>query len=170
MKNILIGVFVLSLSFANAQTTSGPATKRDTKFVKCAAQGGMMEVKLGKLAQLNGSSTEVKELGKKMEEDHTKANDELTGMAVRKNIPFPGTISEKQQRKLNKLSLLSGKEFDKKYTKCMVKDHKKDLCLFKKERRKGKDSEIQSWAATKVPTLESHLQMSKDACTAVKRK
>lgn len=166
MKKLFIGLFILGAAYT---TTAQTVDKRDLKFAKCAAEGNMMEAQLGKLAQSNGSATEVVELGRKMEDEHTKANDELKGIAAKKSISLPASMSDKQQRCYNKMALLSGKEFDKKFTKHMVKDHKKDLCLFKKERKKGKDSELQAWAANKVPALEQHLQMSKDACKAVKR-
>ena len=41
----------------------------------------------------------------------------------------------------------------------MVDDHKEDIELFKKEADNGKDAEIKSWAAGKLSTLQSHLQM-----------
>src|SRR5262249_4257521 len=46
----------------------------DKAFAKEAAAGGMAEVKLGQLAQDKGSSSAVKEFGKRMVDDHSKAN------------------------------------------------------------------------------------------------
>ena len=45
--------------------------------MKKAAKGGMMEVAMGKLAEQNGQSEDVKSFGKRMVTDHSKANDEL---------------------------------------------------------------------------------------------
>ena len=55
-----------------------------------AASGGMGEVKLGQLAQQNGSSDAVKEFGKRMETDHSKANDQLKDIASKNSIKGGG--------------------------------------------------------------------------------
>jgi putative membrane protein len=157
---ILFAVFYMS---ANAQTVP----EKDAKFAKEAADGGMMEVRLGELAQANGSSAEIKNLGSMMVSDHTKANDELKALAARKNISLPTSMSEKAQKQYDKLSKKQGRDFDKAYSKCMVHDHKKDICAFKKESRKGGDSDLKQWASTTLPTLEHHKQMSVEACKAI---
>ena len=57
---------------------------QDSKFASEAASGGMTEVKLGQLAQENGSSNAVKEFGRRMETDHTKAGEriEASGFSI----------------------------------------------------------------------------------------
>jgi putative membrane protein len=148
---------------AGAQT----ASEKDMKFAREAAEGSMMEIKLGELAQTNGSTAEVKSLGTMMITDHTKANDELKALAAQKNISLPGTMSDKAQKHYDKLAKKQGKDFDKAYAKCMVHDHKKDICLFKKEAKKGDDADLKQWASNTVPTLEHHKQMSEETCKAV---
>src|SRR6266481_275764 len=54
---------------------------RETAFIKEAAQGGEAEVEMGKLAQQKGQNAEIKQLGQRLEQDHTKANQELTQLA-----------------------------------------------------------------------------------------
>src|SRR3954464_3912536 len=49
----------------------------DTKFAVNAADGGLMEVELGKLALANASSQQVKDFGQQMVNDHSAGNDEL---------------------------------------------------------------------------------------------
>lgn len=144
-------------------------SSRDIKFAKCAADDGMMEVQLGKLAQSKATSNEVKMHAQHMIDDHTKANEELKALAAKKNIALPTAVSDKKQKKEQKLSRLNGTDFDKRYTKCMVKAHKKAICLFKKEAKRGKDAEMKAWAEQKVPTLESHLSMWKEACKNLKK-
>src|SRR5687768_18424506 len=51
--------------------------EKDTEFAVKAADGGMLEVELGKLAQTNAASPEVKKFAQMMVDEHTKANDEL---------------------------------------------------------------------------------------------
>ena len=168
MKNIgVIAIILLGAFNVQAQNT---VSERDKKFAVEAAEGGLMEVKLGELAQVNGLSEAVKNLGSQMAADHSKANNELRSLASTKNITLPTTLSEKGMRAYDKLSKKQGKDFDKAYTKCMVKDHKKDICEFKKEAKKGSDSDLKSWASNTVSTLEHHKEMSIEACKAVKAK
>lgn len=167
MKIRTIALFLaLGASALNAQTFS----EKDTKFVKAAADAGLMEVKLGELAQANGTSQEVKNLGSMMVTDHTKANNELKALAAKKNIALPEAMSAKAQKHYEMLAKKQGADFDKAYSKCMVKDHKKVICMFKKEAKKGDDAELKQWASNTVPTLEHHKQMSEETCKAVKNK
>ncbi len=135
----------------------------DTEFAVAAADGGMLEVQLGELAQSNALSPQIKEFGKKMVDDHGKANAELKALAETKNITLPQTLGEKNLRKYNELRGKSGQEFDKAYSKLMVEDHEDDIDEFKKEADEGKDADLKSWASGKVPTLEHHLEMAKAA-------
>jgi putative membrane protein len=162
-KSILTVLAALSIGFAQAQGMSDA----DKKFVKEAAEGGMKEVKLGELAQKNGSSGEIRNLGQQMVTDHSKANDELKALASRKGITVPSALTDDAQKEYDRLSKKTGADFDKEYAKCMVKDHKKDVGEFKKEADKGGDSELKAWASKTLPTLEHHLKMSEDAEKAV---
>jgi putative membrane protein len=129
---------------------------------------GLMEVKQSELAQTKAVTPSVKTVAAQMVESHNKANNELKNLAAKKNISVPSSLTEKQQKKLDKLSKCDGKKFDKKYTKCMKKMHKKSKCKLKKEAKHGKDPELTAWANSQVPIIENHLTMLKDACKDIK--
>jgi len=139
----------------------------DTEFAVAAADGSMFEVQLGQLALTKASSPKVKEFAQSMVNDHTKANEELKSIAQTKNITLPSTISEEKQKDYDKLAEKSGADFDKAYSEFMVKDHKDDVDQFKKAAEKCEDAEIKSWAAEKLPVLESHLSMAESLEDAV---
>lgn len=136
---------------------------KDAEFAVKAADGGMLEVKLGQLAQTKGRSQQVRDLGKMMVEDHSKANEELKAFAQAKDISLPTTMSDDCQKIYDKIASKDGKDFDQAFTDHMVKDHKKDVDAFKKEAEKGHDPDIRQWASGKIPTLEHHLDMAKSA-------
>jgi putative membrane protein len=79
-----------------AQGTSPDST--DQNFVRKAAEGGMLEVKLGELAMRRGKSQKVKDFGKTMVSDHQKVNNELKDLAARGQITVPATISKSMQQ------------------------------------------------------------------------
>ena len=147
---------------SNDLTNAGADTKTpDTDFLNKAGQGGMAEVELGKLAVAKAQSPEVKAFGQKMIDDHSKANNELKELAVRKNFVVPSDVSPSQKSMIEKLGKLSGADFDKAYVDAMVDDHETDVKLFKDEADGGKDGDVKAWAGKTLSTLQMHLDMIK---------
>jgi putative membrane protein len=148
---------------ANPAMSKAPETPAaDRTFAMKAAQGGLAEVKMGQLASERGSSEVVKEFGKRMVNDHKKANDKLMDVAKKENIDLPSDLDSKDQANYDKLSKLSGAAFDKEYAQLMVSDHTADVSEFQKEARNGKDEAIKDFASSTVPTLEDHLRQAKE--------
>lgn len=141
----------------------------DTEFAVDAADASLLEVRLGELAQTNGASAKVKELGKTMVTDHTKANEELKSLASQKNIALPGALSEESQKDYDDLAEKRGADFDKAYADAMVDGHKKVIKKFQKQADDGKDPDLRSWASGKLPALQHHLTMSEETKEAVKK-
>jgi putative membrane protein len=131
-------------------------------FAKDAAQGGMAEVLLGRLAAERASSPDVRAFGQQMVTDHTKANAELMQIAARKNVQLPTEVKSDQKSEQDKLSKLSGADFDKEYVNYMTKDHEEDAEEFQKQSQSGGDAEIKAFAAKALPVIQHHLQMIKD--------
>lgn len=148
--------------------TTGTAMVDDKakNFAADAATGGMMEVELGNLAQQKANSQAVKNFGKMMVDDHTKANDNLKTIATQKNIDLPPTITDDQRKDIDKLSKKSGANFDKAYVDMMVDDHKKDIAAFKKAEGDVSDNDLKNFITNTLPTLQKHL----DAIQAIKAK
>jgi len=154
-----------------AQGSQGAASRMksaDNSFVMKAMQGGMAEVELGNLAEQKGSSQTVKDFGKQMVTDHTKANDELKTIASGKGITAPAGLAAKDQTLKDRLSNLSGAEFDRMYMQHMVQDHQKDVSEFRKESTSGSDADVKAFAAKTLPTLEEHLKMAESGYSEVK--
>ncbi len=117
----------------NDEKFKGNPLKDDARFAVAAADGGMLEVELGKLAETNASSQLVKDFGKHIVEDHSKANEEMKALALSKNISLPEALSKKYIKKVDEFSKKTGEEFDKDYMALMVSDHKDDIKEFEKE-------------------------------------
>lgn len=135
----------------------------DLGFVTEAAQGGMAEVELGKLAAEKAGDADVKKFGQHMVDDHSKANEELMSIAAAKNITLPSGLDAKDKALHNRLSKLSGAAFDRAYMSAMVNDHVKDVNAFKREASAGKDADVKAFAAKTLPTLQDHLMMARNA-------
>jgi putative membrane protein len=150
------------LAHQEASQESRKATVSDAEFAKKAAQGGMAEVRLGRLAEQNGSNAAVKQFGQRMVEDHTKANDELKQAAAKENILLPGDMDPKDQAVYDALAKLSGAAFDKAYARDMIRDHQQDIADFNSEANSGRKSAIKDFAEQSLPTLQDHLKQARE--------
>jgi putative membrane protein len=142
---------------------TGALSAVDRDFAMKAAQGGMAEVELGKLAQDRGTSDKVKELGKRLVEDHTRLNNELKEIAAKEGITLPTEMDEKHRDTINRLSKLSGAQFDREFLKEVTKEHRDDIELFRREAERGENQALKSFAASNVSLLEDHLKMAESA-------
>jgi putative membrane protein len=129
----------------------------DTTFVTKAAISGMAEVALGKMAVAKGTNPQIKDFGKMMITDHSKANAELASIAKSKNIAVPTVLDAEHQAKSDSLSKLSGKDFDAAYVKVMIEGHQKTLALMQSETSNGKDANLKAFAAKTAPIVQMHL-------------
>ncbi len=147
---------------SNAMNTGGIAVNSDdAKFATDAANGGMAEVALGKLALTKTSNASIKKFAQMMVDDHGKANDELKGIAKKKNITLPDAVDTDHQKKMDDLDKKHGRDFDKAYVDAMIDGHKKTLDLMNKEAKDGKDADLKAFAAKVAPTVQMHLDAIK---------
>jgi putative membrane protein len=141
----------------------------DENFLRNAAEGNIAEVKFGKLAEEKGQSEEVKKFGKRMVEDHSKANEELKQIGSKEGINMPTDWSHKHAQKYDALAKLSGPEFDKAYARSMVQDHETDINEYKQASTTAKNNSLKQYFEQTLPTLESHLQEAKQMQSQVSR-
>jgi putative membrane protein len=141
---------------------------KERKFVEEAARGGLAEVALGKLAQDKAQAQEVRQFGRRMVDDHSKANEELKHVAAAKGIDLPSELAPTHRREYERLQKLSGSQFDREYMKHMVSDHKKNISDFRSAAKSAKDADVKKFADDTLPTLEKHLELAKSAEAKVK--
>jgi len=145
-------------SGAKAKPTRKKAAVPDAQFVTKAAQGNMAEVNLGKLAAENSQNDDVKKFGQMMVDDHSKAEQDLEGVASKNNWTLPKDVSAQQKAEQRRLEKLSGAAFDRAYVQMMVKDHTTDVAEFKNEAAStSANPDLKDFATRTYPTLDNHL-------------
>jgi putative membrane protein len=171
----LAAALVAAPAMAGAQAPGGSKSdpkgtlaESDRKFVMEAARGGVAEVELGKLAGERASNDAVKQFGQRMVTDHGKANEELKELAQQKKLTLPTGLDSKHRKLHDRLSKLSGAEFDRAYVEEMVKDHRKDVTDFRREAERARDADLKTWAGKTLPTLEDHLKQVQSLQAQVK--
>jgi putative membrane protein len=146
----------LGAGTAFAQTTGNTASKADEAFIKEAVQGDLAEVDMGKLAQEKAQSPAVKDFGKMLEQDHGEHLQKTRSKAQELGVNAPDAPSAKQKAMHDKLSKLSGTQFDEQFAQAMVADHKEDIRGYEKQAKsKGP---LADFAQQTLPTLQKHLQ------------
>ncbi len=139
----------------------------DKDFVEGAAKGNQFEVQAGQMAEKQGKSDMVKQLGKQISADHKKANQQLQKVASQKKFEMPKEPANKGE--LDDLAGKQGNEFDKEYVELMVKDHKKDIEKYQKQAEESKDPAVRKYAQETIAVLQKHLQMSEQTQAALEK-
>jgi len=135
-------------------------SQKDMEFMKNAAIDGMAEVELGKLAQQNGHSPDVKSFGARMVQDHSRANDQLTNIAKERGVQLPQQLNSEHMAMRDRLAKLQGDAFDRAYIKMMVADHDKDMKEFRRQAQTSQDRELKRFARETLAVVEQHDQLA----------
>lgn len=173
----LLGMGILSLSFGSVSCKQGAKSEdpkevaeeeNEAKFKEAEkaddiaetlvdiAEFDLTQRELGKLAQVNGASADVKSLAKMMETHHNESFNDLSVLAKSKSISVPTAITEDGQEEYDALKKVDVKDFDKQYLEDILKDHKKAIDDFKKEAGGTADVELKAYLERKVTSLTEH--------------
>lgn len=127
------------------------------EFIRTAYSGNLMEVELGRMAQEQATSAEVKELGKMLMEDHRAANDRLQTIAQSMNVEVPGaSMPDMHQQRIEQLKGLSSKEFDQQYLTAILQAHENAIQRFEAAQNKFQDQALTQWISSTLETLRMH--------------
>jgi putative membrane protein len=108
-----------------------------------------MEVAMGRMAEQNAQSDDVKSFGERMVTDHGKANEELKSIAAQKNVQLPSKEPKKKWTS------------DKAYMNMMRTDHQKDMAELKQKANSGSDPDVKKFADDTSKIIQEHLDLAK---------
>jgi putative membrane protein len=156
-------VLLLQNDLSWGQTAKGSAptvSAGDRKFIVDVAQSGLHEVKLAMLGAEHGANNDLRVYAQKVLDDHTLSNTEVEALARLKGIAFPDPT--KTDDPAERLSRLTGIEFDREFIRQEIADHQKNLAEFQKEDQSvGADPDIRNFAHTVLPKVRAHLDQAK---------
>jgi len=141
-----------------ANSTMGVAPKT-TEFVTEAAASDVFEIESSKLA-VTKTQGDVRTFANQMVTDHTRTTSELKPLAQQAHVTPPTQMSSAQERKLDKLRALNGKDFANLYIDEQVAAHKDAVSLFQRYGNGGDDAQLKGWASKTLPALQHHLDMA----------
>ena len=130
---------------------------KDRLFVRKAEMGGYAEIQFGQLAAQKASSDDVKKLGQKLVDDHAKLDKEMQPVADELGVKAPDKLAKPDQEEFNKLSGLTGTDFDKEYLAYALSSHRKDLHEFHAEIAQTEDPALKDAITNSAPVMVGHL-------------
>jgi putative membrane protein len=161
--NMMNSNSMMNSNMSNSMTgNSNTGATGANEFMTQAAESGMAEVELGRLAQTKAQNAEVKKFAQMMVQDHSNSNTELKQLAGKKNVSLPTELNAEYKSMKEKLSGMSGAGFDREYMAGQVADHEKTVNLFQTQADNGTDADAKALAAKTLPTLKKHLEMARE--------
>jgi predicted outer membrane protein len=134
-----------------SQTTDRPQSDDRTGTqsgpLEQAIELNVAEIEVGKLASSKAQNARVKDFAETMVKDHTQGLDKLRAIP---GAPSDAKPNSKHQQTAERLSKLSGADFDREYMKRMVSGHQQAVRFLEKEAAKGK-SETRTSGTTVKP-------------------
>ena len=146
-----------------ATGTAGTSTDLDRSWVSDQLEDGDREVRLGRLAEEKGATPDVRAFGTMMVEHHTVAGTELKQVATRHGITADDDDRDENQREFDRLSALTGSDFDRAYLDEMIDDHEDAIDeIDGKVNDNDEHADLKGWAAKTRPVVKQHLEKAKE--------
>jgi putative membrane protein len=156
---VLAGCSNNPFGMANLSKETSSLNAADRSFISQAAYSSLAEVDLGKLAQTQASSQQVREFGGRMVTEHTQMNNDLIAVASSKGITPPTSTDDGREAISDMLEKLSGSDFDRQYIPQQLADHETTLALFQGQANRGQDVQLRQFATRYTPVIQRHVEM-----------
>jgi putative membrane protein len=125
-------------------------------------QTNLEEIQMGQLAQQNGLSDQVKDLGKTLVDDHKSADNDVKELAQDRKVSLSTTQPSGSTEANNMKSLqgMKGAAFDSKFASMMVQDHDKAIAMARMWRSRTDDKKLHDLLDDVLPKLQKHRDLA----------
>jgi len=152
---------------ASAQTAAQHvALASDSTFLQTVGSLGLLQARLGKLAQQKASSDVVKDFGKRMETEYAQANEQLAAGAKQAAYPKPVMLRQHQQI-FDRFNTMGKSSFDKNYMAEMVSEHDEAARLFEQEAKDGRIASLKQLAAGMLSDAQQRQSLANQTASSV---
>lgn len=150
--------------------TAAPLTPQDRSFVEQYLTGALAEIELGELASRRARHTVVRELARRMADDHRTTSERLVAMVAPLRLgPLPDAPSAVHKALALQLEDADPADFDRLYVDAQVRDHEDHIRLLEMQRSSGDHSELRKFAADLLPMVREHLQQLRALAQELRR-
>lgn len=158
---------LLDFGFGTDQGNTGPfVTNTDKQYAQAMATRGMMEIRLGQAALEKSSREDVKALAHRMITEYLSWDAGMEKAAAKLGIAMPSEMDAKDKAEVDRISALSGPEFDRAYLKEVVRLQTKALTMSHHEASEAAVSGFRHWAGIVIPTLQEQVHQAQKGLDA----
>jgi putative membrane protein len=158
-RRALISSAVLFFLFSSA-VFSSQVEKQDAEFLSEAVKSGQFLEALGKTASTLAAGGEVRQFGREVMNDFSKANKSVRELSAERGIAA-AAMDESRRSTLEWFQRLKGAEFDREFMSLMIDELYRNIEAYGKEIRSGSDLQVKGFAEGRAPALENHLKSAR---------
>lgn len=144
-------------------TAAAPVGEMTTgQYVQKAAEGNRAEIELGQLALRKSEDQQVQQLAGRIIDDHRAANSRLQEIAEVMDIRLGEGLTQRHRQLMQRLSELTGDEFNREYLEAIVQAHRNDLVFYDQHAEDGETRALRRYFSSTMPTLATHLEIARN--------
>jgi|GEM_PF-5101147 len=136
---------------------------KDAEILVFAAALNFEQIEISQLIQQQSKTQYIKDLGKYIEEEYTKASSELLALASKKDIEIPIGTTEDGKNAFKKLYTKIGSELDRTYCSMVVESQNAAIRKFEVAANSSTDADIKEWAGNMIVALKRHHDRAQNA-------
>ncbi|HET6805458.1 MAG TPA: DUF4142 domain-containing protein [Frateuria sp.] len=152
----------LALPALSAGAVDIPPTldKQEQAFVAKATADNSMQIELAKVAGERSTSPQVRELARRIIDDHKALNRKFTAFSVARKAhgQAHGLPSKDVTEDKLRLQRLQGAALDQAFAGMMVAEHQKIIPLYEQAAKDSQDAKLRQLAKEGLPLLREHLR------------
>jgi predicted outer membrane protein len=143
-------------------------SESDIEILTGVAADQILDVTLAQLAAVNAHSPEVKNMASRRDSNNFELHRQLKNISALKHVHLPTELNAKQQKTLAELNKLQGDQFDKAYTRYLIKADKKATSRLKRSSRYADDPVMKEWMLVSKKLSDENAILAKQAYCSVK--
>ena len=155
---------LIDMGFGTDEGNMGPfVTNTDKQYAQAMAARGIMEIRLGQAALEKSDRADVKSLAHRMITEYLSWDAGMAKAAAKLGIAMPSDMDAKEKAEVDRISALSGPEFDRAYLKEVIRLQTKALTMSHHEASEAAVSGFRHWAGIVIPTLQDQVHDAQKA-------
>jgi len=141
---------------AQGEQAPQAVSEQDVAFARKAAQGGMLQVVLSKVATQQAESQPVQQFAQQTVDSLSQAGKQLHSLAQQLGLDLPRQPGEQAQQLQDALADLEGDLLEREYLWNMVAASTVAVNVFEEEAEDGMNQKLVSFADQMLPKLQQH--------------
>ncbi|MFC3451803.1 DUF4142 domain-containing protein [Amycolatopsis speibonae] len=157
----LLGVVIacLAIGLGTPDRAFAEIDSHDRELLVRVRQACLWEGPIGRQAEQRGSGQRVREVGRKLADDHDRLDAQVRELASKVRVELPGEPTEEQRSWSDEIAAAVGPGFDRLYVNRARAAHGSIFGLASQVRAATRDDAMRSFAQTAVDTVMRHMTL-----------